>query len=572
MMGSRAYLPTPVPSSDHDLPSSPPGKHMTQRVDLAPPPPSSPPRLGASSPAPMATDAVSGVSPEKRAAPVRRPSTAASGTPRTATVPPPELGIKPLPNDKYDALFGSYTHALVVGRAMHAQVAPEACVSAPLLGSQPAVRADLPQTAKHASRTHAVIRWVPFTSPVPVAGGTAAPGTFIVRVLGQNGLIVNGKRRRPGQTLRLEPGKSTLDFFGFPFRFLVAEEPAAPAPQPRKAVRSAVSPVKPAPRVAASRPLSARVPAAPSSPPRPAAEAQAAPSSPPPPAPSSPLSEADRSSDVSPPASPSQRDARTQPLAERRDAGNAKRTSTASPAPSKRADTSSPTPAKSPSEDTELVQRLVARLAPTYDLEGLLAGAIVFHRTATIAASEAVRSVLSSNPGMMRGEAGARMAAYSPSKRRLDSEASPAPVHGEVIAGWSQEKDAARWSALVRRAWHDRLEEVLQNSPMFGAIQRPGKDTNGKPLECWYHYDKENDPDRERAANLGAFVKPMRNAVRSQKPIFWKKSEYGKPTSQGGPADAMAEEKLPYMPRSQSDEEPGRKRRAPPAGGSAKRR
>jgi hypothetical protein len=61
---------------------------------------------------------------------------------------------------------------------------------------------------------------------------------------------------------------------------------------------------------------------------------------------------------------------------------------------------------------------------------------------------------------------------------------------------------------------------------MFGVIQRAGKDASGNDLECWYYYDKENDPDKERAQNLGVFAKPMRKALRGQKPIFWKRSGY----------------------------------------------
>lgn len=33
--------------------------------------------------------------------------------------------------------------------------------------------------------------------------------------------------------------------------------------------------------------------------------------------------------------------------------------------------------------------------------------------------------------------------------------------------------------------------------------------------------------DKQRAANLGAFAKPMRAALKSHKPIFWRKSAYG---------------------------------------------
>ena len=200
-------------------------------------------------------------------------------------------------------------------------------------------------------------------------------------------------------------------------------------------------------------------------------------------------------------------------------------------------------------------------LAPTYDLAGLLAGAIVFHRTATISTSEAVRSVLSSNPGMLRGEAGVRASSAAGDGDAL--------VHGEAIAGWETD---ARFQAQARRAWHEVLEQELQSAPMFGVIQRPGKDTTGKPLECWYHYDKENDPDVERAQNLGAFVKPMRNVVRSQKPIFWKKSEYSRATS--GSSTNPQDDLLPYSPRnyysSDTDDGERRKRSATPSAKRAK--
>ena len=130
-----------------------------------------------------------------------------------------------------------------------------------------------------------------------------------------------------------------------------------------------------------------------------------------------------------------------------------------------------------PSKSLDTARSLVARLAPTYDLAGLLAGAIVFHRTATISASEAVRSVLASNPSMLRGEAGACSVAYSPSKSRLwtEDESSAFPAYGEQIKGWFPASDS-RWSSLTRHAWYERLDEELQRAPMFGVIQRPGKD------------------------------------------------------------------------------------------------
>ncbi|MCO5590023.1 hypothetical protein L7F22_043992 [Adiantum nelumboides] len=170
---------------------------------------------------------------------------------------------------------------------------------------------------------------------------------------------------------------------------------------------------------------------------------------------------------------------------------------------------------------------LVAILAESYDLQGLLAGAIVFHRTATISATEAVRSVLSSNPGLMRGEVGP------------DGGENVKAERGSILPGWAyenliennligtEEADKERVEIWQRKAWRERLEDCLMEGECFGIIQRAGKDASGNPLECWYYYDKEHDPDSQRAANLGAFVKPMRAALKTHKPIFWRKSAYG---------------------------------------------
>lgn len=170
---------------------------------------------------------------------------------------------------------------------------------------------------------------------------------------------------------------------------------------------------------------------------------------------------------------------------------------------------------------------LVGILAESYDLQGLLAGAIVFHRTATISATEAVRSVLSSNPGLMRGEVGP------------DGGKNVKAERGSILPGWTyesllqndlikaEEADKERAEIWQRKAWRERLEECLMEGECFGIIQRAGKDASGNPLECWYYYDKEHDPDSQRAANLGPFVKPMRAALKTHKPIFWRKSAYG---------------------------------------------
>ncbi|WFD32457.1 hypothetical protein MSPP1_003505 [Malassezia sp. CBS 17886] len=459
-----------------------------------------------------------------------------------------------------------YTQTLVVGRGSvdKADLSMHECTQ--LIGTQPVAYVRVPDSARHISRVHALVRWIPFT---PAEAGGDRLGLFVLRILGQNGLIVDGRRRRAAQVVRLDPGRTELDFFGLKVQFAVddmdssAVAPDGRSPTKRGACMGHIPPSSPAAFAEAEEENPIR-PRARDCTPSPAAEL-------------SPL----RGDSESPaparvarawmvPESPTATMWRTQ---------EARISSTGAEVAVARTENAAveeeehamvcndPSPcAGQPCAGTLVAAKtrppmdmasqfttacsLVARLAPTYDLAGLLAGAIVFHRTATISTSEAVRSVLSANPGMMRGEVGARTAAYSPSKRRLPGTSGALPEHGTVISGW---ESGTRWQAAARRAWHECLAAELQRARMFGDIQRPGKDTSGNPLECWYYYDQENDPDVERAQNLGAFVKPMRSAVRSQKPIFWKKSEYGRATS--GHASEGADDKLPYSPRAQYAEE-----------------
>lgn len=427
-----------------------------------------------------------------------------------------------------------YRHTYVFGRCKDAERATQLAASPAFLGTQPVVLVCLPTSAKHVSRVHALLRWVPFSQ---LSGQGGAPiGTFVLRIVGQNGLVVQGRRLRPDQVVRLLPGATDLDFFGAVVHVdtpPATTERAAPMVSPRAPV-TAVSPIKPqrpaTPRAASPNAVhSPAVLDVPSSPPRWHTDAQATPVS---------VPERDSPEPPTPPSPPS----------ELSQTNRAIRT----PAPK--------VPRDSVAAMLEEARELVARLAPTYDLAGLLAGAIVFHRTATISASEAVRSVLASTPSMLRGEAGARTAAFSPSSRTTTSDeaSSRAPSHGERILGWRA--DDTRWMMAARQAWDECLEDELKTTPMFGEIQRPGRDTRGNPLECWYYYDKEYDVDRERAENLGAFVKPMRNAVRSQKPIFWKKSEYGRATSHTGAI--LQDEKVPNSPRTSDGEAKGRVRKS----------
>lgn len=623
------------------------------------------------------------------------------------------LGLVENPECEADAdavsnlLLGNKKVSLVIGRSKpsgqpHASSASSVAdipTSMQGLGSKKILRVNLPNEARHVSRIHAIVEWIPFiTRPVsnskasassftpkgsPTASklatrnasdATNSHGTFIVRVVGQNGLIVDGKRRREGQVLRLTSGKTLIDFFGVKCRFQHVPSRGEPQPSPLKSMQTRVqewtqritSPVKKGKassseersRIEAS--VATSSPPA-SSPPRmfglvspskrkavPKLSTQAGDeeevedeitSSPTPvnrhsrglvagplndrrvragdsdqevgddgigpmddddddddqddesddedyipaerdatpktllvtrkPATdvvadndddSSSLSDLDSgivneqigNSGVAPQQAPGSPASATRRRATTCDSSNAdilskptvtdgltesqtkmpppaaslanvrsaaRRSASNSPAPS------SPMLGSSVQELQSLARNCVRQLAPTYDLPGLLAGAIVFHRTATISASEAVRSVLTTTPSLMRGEAGEHSVAFSPSKRKLPGAATL--QHGCVVEGWPISSDSnERWASIARKAWREHLEVVLQSSPMFGVIQRAGKDASGNPLECWYYYDKENDPDKERAENLGVFAKPMRKALKGQKPIFWKRSGY----------------------------------------------
>lgn len=628
------------------------------------------------------------------------------------------LGLVPnTEGDSADAvpnlLFGGKSVNLVIGRskpsgephgssAAAAAAVTDVPASMQGLGSKRVLRVNLPNEARHVSRVHAIVEWIPFVtrtvspkkqyvssftakgSPIAsrLASQNSSNGTFIVRIVGQNGLIVDGKRRREGQVLRLTSGKTLIDFFGVKCRFEHVPSSNERPPSPIKSSQARVrdwtqritSPVKKAARatpsslersnlvqqtLASSPPPSSPPPVLGSPSPRKQTVASTGPersimssvapqtnedeeedditTSPTPanrrsgglvagplniqqvragdsdqevagdalsalddddedddesddedyvPAGFNPAANAhsptrkpvasavnddgDSSSlsdldsgivdqqignaafatqpDLTPSAStPRKRTTTARSKSRSRESSaksavadaltdsqarmppptaaitsvrnSARRSASNSPAPS------SPMLGSSVQELQTLARNCVRQLAPTYDLPGLLAGAVVFHRTATISGSEAVRSVLSTTPGLMKGEAGEHSVAFSPSKRKLPGAATL--QHGCIVEGWPTSSESnERWASIARKAWREHLEVVLQSSPMFGVIQRAGKDASGNPLECWYYYDKENDPDKERAENLGVFAKPMRKALKGQKPIFWKRSGY----------------------------------------------
>ncbi|SNX83190.1 uncharacterized protein MEPE_01896 [Melanopsichium pennsylvanicum] len=697
------------------------------------PPPSSPPASSVFQPSPVAAtrEQALGLSPVKQQRP--RPSSTTHAcnvileqTPSAIQVSASSshigqhnntLGLVTNPENKSDAnavanlLYGSKRVSLVIGRSKpsgepHAPAAPTADIPASMqgLGSKKILRVNLPNETRHVSRVHAIVEWIPFVPPPavhkksgvssftakgsPIAARLASDsatgssnGTFIVRIVGQNGLIVDEKRRREGQVLRLTPGKTVIDFFGVKCRFEHVPSITDRSLSPIKSMQARVqewtqritSPIKKAtPTLVKTAAAKAQNPA--SSPPA---------SSPPSmlglmssreqtplanrsqeeeaegditgsPTPvnrrggvlvAGPLNiqqvragdsdedlgsnglnaqdndddEDDESDDedyipadfetlhkvltVRKPTIPSEKEdddssslssdldsgivdqqigasalasqptASPAPMQRKRTvtAGYASRSRESSDKPAvadaltesqtrmpppaaavatvrntaRRSASNSPAPSSSMlgasvQELQHLARDCVRQLAPTYDLAGLLAGAIVFHRTATISASEAVRSVLTTTPGLMKGEAGEHSVAFSPSKRKLPGAATL--QHGCVVEGWPISSESnERWATIARKAWREHLEVVLQSSPMFGVIQRAGKDASGNPLECWYYYDKENDPDKERAENLGVFAKPMRKALKGQKPIFWKRSGYASRNN-----DDIFESKIPY--------------------------
>lgn len=655
-----APLDTPPPSSplqdDYEH-----GKHQ-RSSSVTVPYSSSPPRSVHSSPHPPSSP-VKATRHARPSLPLFSPSIASKVGSTDAHAGLEEIAQDP--NGCTHVLYGSYTHALMLGRckptgqahASHAASQDDASQDE-ILGSKPTQNVFLPNTAKHVSRKHAVLEWLPF-SPVSANKTNRTPiGGFVVRILGQNGLIVDGKRRRDGHVLRLEPGKSTIDFFGVKTQFRVhpnAQKPISilEAEAAHNLAGQHVRPPRPSLPSNGSSPLKRPEPMRASSlngstqsvakllsakhsayvkqstlahdselPPSP-------PSSSPPPMNFNPKArpQATRRSDVgsdeasadhdndgaSEPTSPTLgRGGRamhlpnmppiaspSHPPARHNDSGRRLQSLVGNTSDDEILDTSAPrsqhsdaeyesdlTPSPSPSpqlrpqlkapkdaarpdknpqkpltnsqlsmppprlpasastngnnltqKDAEALRdalrdrarSCVARIAATYDLEGLLAGAIVFHRTATISASEAVRSVLAGTQGMMRGE----MGSAPPGTSNKDSLA-----HGSVVPGWgaddllikragmSRSQAADRWTSVARRAWTEQLEIQLQSKPMFGQIQRAGKDAAGNSLEHWYYYNKDGDEDAERAANLGALAKPIRGALKTHKPIFWKKSAY----------------------------------------------
>ncbi|KAK8846519.1 hypothetical protein IAR55_005605 [Kwoniella newhampshirensis] len=75
--------------------------------------------------------------------------------------------------------------------------------------------------------------------------------------------------------------------------------------------------------------------------------------------------------------------------------------------------------------------------------------------------------------------------------------------------------DEPRWTVWV--------EEQVESNPMFGKVERHGKDSSGHPLLPHYFYNPASDPDTSRAKELGGLVRPLRSVQRGGgKAIDWR--------------------------------------------------
>ncbi|GHJ88202.1 hypothetical protein NliqN6_4604 [Naganishia liquefaciens] len=113
------------------------------------------------------------------------------------------------------------------------------------------------------------------------------------------------------------------------------------------------------------------------------------------------------------------------------------------------------------------------------DLKALVATSLVFSGTSAISAPDLVKSILDSQPSMK--------------------------THGR------------------ESVWAIWVNDTLDSHPMFGRVDRKGKDASGKPLLPLFHYVPTEDYDRERAAELGGLMRPLRGTQRGGgKAIDWR--------------------------------------------------
>ncbi|GAA6033412.1 hypothetical protein JCM8097_006738 [Rhodosporidiobolus ruineniae] len=322
----------------------------------------------------------------------------------------------------------------------------------------------LPKSAKNASRLHASARIL----PVLLGEEQHEVLTVEMRVTGMNGLKVDGKLYRAGETPRwtVAPGKRMeLAFWGCPRMELVVAESevdlgSATDEDDENDVVSEASDRE------SDEDVVGRAGAASSSRGR-----------------------------ASSPAYSLLYDAGLSPLAV--SSALPSLSSLSSAASSSSTPSYSPAP-RLPSASTAHAESLVSSL--NLDLPGLIASAIVFHPRATVAVDEVIRALLRETGGMW-----------------------------SVLELGEEETERAKESVEMEdravAAWRELVEDVLDEEEMFGRIDNTGlKDASGQPIPPAYYYIPDQDSSPERVAALEPFVKRVRGArAKGGVRYFWAK-------------------------------------------------
>ncbi|KAI5475958.1 Rho GTPase activation protein domain containing protein [Pseudohyphozyma bogoriensis] len=335
----------------------------------------------------------------------------------------------------------------------------------------------LPKAAKNASRLHCTARISSEASEVDFL-------TVEVRVLGQNGMKIDGKLWRAGETALLpcEAGQRVeLAFWGWTSVLIVAESEIKQATLP---------PSVPVTPKAASRTLQFGSPA------------------------TSAFNSLFDGSDISDlPSSPDRQPFSSalhhaQPIPDsipRR--GLSREPSPAYSEDSLLSQLSSPILDAHPSSDDEVepidelavvlgarAVKLVETLA--LDLPGMIASAIVFQPRATVSVDDIARALLEETGAMW-----------------------------DVLEDGNRRRTPERELAAIE-AWWDVIEKVLREEQYFGCIENQGlKDATGAQLLPEYYYQPEHDPSKSRVEALEPFVKRVRGARTSKggTRYFWRK-------------------------------------------------
>ncbi|KAK6346685.1 hypothetical protein TWF696_006803 [Orbilia brochopaga] len=79
-------------------------------------------------------------------------------------------------------------------------------------------------------------------------------------------------------------------------------------------------------------------------------------------------------------------------------------------------------------------------------------------------------------------------------------------------------------TAVIDKVTMEFVQALLNSVSCIGEIKREGKDASGKPLEAEYYYIADADEDEDRKAIIGSLAKPSLRACRKvHKQYFWKK-------------------------------------------------